>query len=342
MKGGVKVWDVKTGREMWSRSCEEQTNNVRYSPDGTKVAATAWNHFLLSEDGRKGAVRGDAKEVGALVIEVDSEEAWHIEDEFNGGAWGISFSPDGERLFIGDFAGNVFGYDLTKRLSVFKPLPETVNREPGRVWSISVNPTGELLATYCRMKVTVWELSSSKKILELDVSPSNEELRIRREIGDVAFDQSGTILAGGFFDGSLRFWDARPFVNRKGEPHISLAGHHPPDLSSISNDPASWPGWWQECKINVPQGMVPNPDFGKCLRVIEQKLSCQGLRIDGAKGLSAKVYADDIGPGEERRLSTWLVARGAVMTEKKSRPASAKKSSKKAAARKASGKKPKS
>ena len=86
-----------------------------------------------------------------------------------------------------------------------------------------------------------------------------------------------------------------------------MVEYTPPDLSSITDDPVTWPEWWQECKTDVTEGMVPNPDFGKCLRTIEQKIHCQGLQLAGAKGLDAKA------PTGEGTLGEWLVERGAVL-----------------------------
>lgn len=124
-----------------------------------------------------------------------------------------------------------------------------------------------------------------------------------------AVDASDTahLLVTGSSDASIRLWDARPFVDPNGEPHINIAKYTPPNLSTITDDPATWPGWWQECKIDVPDGMMPNPDFGKCLRTIEQRLNCQGLRVAGAKGLDVEALT---GAGT---LGTWLAERGAIL-----------------------------
>jgi len=138
----------------------------------------------------------------------------------------------------------------------------------------------------------------------------------------IAFNPAGTLLIGGFYDKSIRFWDARPFVARNDEPKIDIVEYTSTDLSGLTDDPSTWPDWWQKCKIKVPQGTIPNPDFCKCLRVIEQKLSYKGLQITGAQGLDIRSLQH-----EGATLGEWLVSRGAILSAGKKKQASKKKRS---------------
>ena len=128
-----------------------------------------------------------------------------------------------------------------------------------------------------------------------------------RIISSLSRNNAGTCLVSGSKDGTLRFWDARLFVKHDGEPSIDIIEYSSSDLSKITDDPTTWPEWWQKCKIKVPEGMVPNPDFGRCLRTIEQKLNCRGLRLAGAKGLDAEA------PTGKGTLGGWLAKWGAVL-----------------------------
>jgi WD40 repeat protein len=315
--GGIKIWDAGTGEQVRRDECDAQTNRLFYSPDGRTLAASAWDR--RDELRRRGPAEAEnpKEKIGGFVIDGESGQSWVIKDKFGVGTWGISFSPGGEKLFLGDFAGNIFVYDLAskKRLTV-------INHSFGkdfvseRVWSIAVSPNGDWLAgsynhvNFGRSRIIIRHLPSLVKVMEFDVV-AKAQGRPRRELCDLIFNPNGTLLACGFIDGKIRLWDARPFINKDGSPHIDLSYSGSDDPSFTSDNPAAWPDWWQKCKIEVPQGMFPNPGFGKLLRIIEQKLSCKGLLIQGAKGLDISIKV----PEEYRSRTTlkaWLRARGAV------------------------------
>jgi len=67
----------------------------------------------------------------------------------------------------------------------------------------------------------------------------------------------------------------------------------------MCSDRKTWPEWCRLVSRHLPSGLLPNPSFGKCFQVIEQRLNCKGLRFDDAGG----VHSD---------LARWLVERGAV------------------------------
>ena len=114
----------------------------------------------------------------------------------------------------------------------------------------------------------VWHLPTLAEMAVLRFGPANRsELAGRFANCCACFSPDNSVLVGGSIDGTIRFWDTNLFALaegwRRSGPRKRLAG----------------PG------IMVPTGMVLNPDFGKELRVIEQKVSCRGVRMDSAKGL---------------------------------------------------------
>jgi hypothetical protein len=123
-------------------------------------------------------------------------------------------------------------------------------------------------------------------------------------------------LATGALDSSIKFWDVRLFLPSSESDASYLAGktfrsllRKAQGLNELEPDIAdfeeSWPIWWLISNISVPEEMVPNPDFGMCLRTIEQTLNCNRLLLTGAKGLEALIGT--------KTLSEWLVERGAIL-----------------------------
>ena len=223
------------------------------------------------------------------------------------GTWAIAFSPDGTRLYIGDFDGRIFVYDvkLKKMFSrIFDLNPIERGKLDRRVHAIATHPKFNLVAAYVGSRITIWSIDNLSPLLHFSVFSASEYIEQRLTPGgrgDISFDPSGALLIGGFEDKSIRFWDARPFI---------------PNTEGVGSS-EEVPDWWQKTKPAVPKGMRPNPSFGESLRVIEQKLSCKGLRIAEAKGLNSNLSADQKIFMEKgiNTLGQWLVARGAVETD---------------------------
>jgi WD40 repeat protein len=307
IRGGIRILNTDTGKQVKFYDHPLQTNRVIYSPDGEICAASAW-----ARQGRK-TNQGLYKLPGPIVVDTRSEKVWTTSDEITVDTWGLAFSSDSRTLFLGDFKGRVIVCDIPSKRRVgecyLSADADVVGPYAGRVWGLAASPSNHLLACFYTSKVFLRSLPSLGEVLQLEFPPgvvSREFRNLRGYPGDVAFDPNGKLLAGGHHE-TIVLWDARLFIKRSGEPHINIVEYLPPELGAISDDPGTWPDWWQRCKIEVPEGMVPNPDFGKCLRVIEQKLRCEGLQIIGAKGLDETSTKYN-----ERTLGAWLVTRGAI------------------------------
>jgi len=67
--------------------------------------------------------------------------------------------------------------------------------------------------------------------------------------------------------------------------------------------------------------MHPNPNFGREIRVLEQRVSCTGLRLENAKGLD-KINIVELNREEDKRgdrtqsVIQWFRERGAVISNK--------------------------
>ena len=43
----VRVWDVKTGKQLWQVKVDDEVSSVVYSPDGSKLAAAHWRSVSI-------------------------------------------------------------------------------------------------------------------------------------------------------------------------------------------------------------------------------------------------------------------------------------------------------
>ena len=314
--GGVCLWNWESGSEpSLLFQYPAQTNRICYSPDGKTLASSVWDRGYVSQQ-MKVQVKN------ALVTDIGSQETLVIKPGFKEGTWGIAFAPNGERLFIGDFNGDIFIYDVSlKKISsrIFQEYPSDKQKIDKRVHGITTNYKHNFIAAYSGSKITIWSLDNFALVLQFPVFSASEFIEERLTPGgrgDITFDPTGTLLVGGFEDDNpYRFWDARPFVTVSGQPQPGPLDYSRTNLTEDTGDVASWPEWWQEAKIKPPQGMYPNPDFGRCLRIIEQKLSCKGLQITRAKGLDAKLSADQRVFFEKGvdTVGKWLLERGAIL-----------------------------
>ena len=116
------------------------------------------------------------------------------------------------------------------------------------------------------------------------------------EITTLQLHPGGRIGASSSLDATIRLWDLRPFISRTTIEALPVrnyrAGLTPASLRT------ALPDWFKALNPPTPSGMTPNPGFGECLLTVEQKLNCNGLQLDDAKGVSKKTLS-------------WLVARGA-------------------------------
>jgi RNA polymerase sigma factor (sigma-70 family) len=139
MDAKVHLWDVTTGKELWSATNLNAIASLAFAPDGRTVAAGTYYEnevvlydaatgrqvrrlrhpssvvraVVISPDSRLLAASGDTAEV--LVYELATGEVLHRLKGHGAGVWSLAFTPDGRALVSGSFDATALVWDL-KRL----------------------------------------------------------------------------------------------------------------------------------------------------------------------------------------------------------------------------------
>jgi WD40 repeat protein len=215
MRGSqVKLWDVKSGRELRSIAANELPNEADFSSDGRVVATIASMGQVVLWDVQSGNKLHELKsspmasftppqirpgqmptmpnmaDIAAMMTNVMGSMA--------AGTMGrtvtsLAFSPDGKILVTGgfeskaniDIAAMMTGAISGKRQKGSKtPDPQDLMKD------LKVEPIGQ---------VQIWDVASGREIGTLKGHG--------RAVGKVAFSRDGKLLATGGTDNSIKIWD---------------------------------------------------------------------------------------------------------------------------------------
>jgi WD40 repeat protein/serine/threonine protein kinase len=241
----VKLWDVATGRQLFSFDAEfpggPGSASVSFSPDGRHLASGGVNNTVKLWDVQTGQeYRSLAGHTGAVFCVVFSPDGrrlasagtdpavrvWDVDSgrpllklPSNRGldTWTLTFSPDGQRLAFGGglgFGGTVKVYDASTGRALL-----TLQGHTYRATSVAWSPNGKRLATSSNDRtIKVWETETGQEVLTLR---GHKDL-----VGRVVFDPRGRRLASCSEDGTVRVWDATPPEESTDRRILTLRGHH--------------------------------------------------------------------------------------------------------------------
>ena len=181
--GAVRFWDVAAVKPIFLDTANDSRETLvgRYSPDGTKFAA----------GGKDGL---------ATLYRVDDSGSFQRVCDVKHDNWvtSFAFSPDGKRVLSGDRTENgvkLWETDTCQDVGIEIPAESTAFR------AVAFSPTGNQIGWTAKAG-DIW-------LMRLDTSapPTKLPTLHTNEVGEIDFNEDGTLLVSGGMDGKVLVWD---------------------------------------------------------------------------------------------------------------------------------------
>jgi WD40 repeat protein len=231
----VRIWEVKTGREVFSSGQPHEVRGVAFHPDGTRLASVGTDRSVriwdlttrrvvvthpgvagfderahadynapfwiaYSPDGQRLATGWDEGQVRMWETKT-GQEVLRLEGHLMP-VQGVAFSPDGRRLVSSSEDGIVKVWNLTTGREEL-----TLQGHANPVRCVAFSPDGKRLATASTdQTVKLWDVATWFEVLTLRGH--------RSSVWGVAFSRDGRLATAGIpsEDGLVKVWDGRPWT----------------------------------------------------------------------------------------------------------------------------------
>jgi WD40 repeat protein len=171
-----RLWDIETDDNIQSFEDPSKTYySVAFSPDGKLLAA--------------------ANSSGVQLLEVGTKSIRDIKGE---SLSSVAFDSEGSRFATAGWTGTVAIWKLDSFDAPRRAIPDL-----GELKSVAFSPDGKQVAVAGRGAVTVWDATTGKSVHNW----SGRYTSYRPN--SVAYSASGSFLASGHDDGTVRVWDSK-------------------------------------------------------------------------------------------------------------------------------------
>ena len=216
-EGNLSVWCVESWRELREFIGHTgEITTVAFHPNDSQVVTTSHDRTVRVWDFESG------KQLASLPIAVESDVSLYRGDQrqirriFNhltpGSSYTlarppIAFSPSGDTI-AGGLQREIRLWDATTYETRMSIIPPNTCQRPNVV---IFSPCGRYLVSGSwwqegqeKVSIRLWEVSTGENIATFWSHPT--------DIQDLAFSPDGSLLASGSFDGTVLFWDMKPFI----------------------------------------------------------------------------------------------------------------------------------
>jgi len=194
-EGAIILWDVETGDQTRAlREHEQPVYSLAWSPDGSAIASGSDDKTVKLWDPRT------SRPLQSLLGHTDSVIA-------------LAWSPDGKRLASGGYDGTIRIWDPQSGEKA-----SALGQGSRGIYGLAWSPDGVTLAAACYNRdIQLWDIQTGKMPLTLRGIEGSSTFSL-------AWSPSleSSLLAAGFWDGTIRLWDGRP---DRGFPLYELHGH---------------------------------------------------------------------------------------------------------------------
>jgi serine/threonine protein kinase len=173
----IKLWEVKTGREINSLTGHSTTvNSVAFSPDGQVLASGSGDNTIKLWEVKTG------REINTL-----SGHSYSVHS--------VAFSPDGKVLASGS-NNNIKLWEVKTGREI-----NDLSGHSHAVVSVAFSPDGKVLASGSNNNIKLWEVKTGREIKTLT--------GYSHYVESVAFSPDGQVLASGSDDKTIKLWEVK-------------------------------------------------------------------------------------------------------------------------------------